>query len=488
MSTKTENKARPQRKATLAESLIVIAFMLFVLCFGSGVAGINVRVCLIICIFFDMFMAWRMGYKWSDCMQTISKKIGPLSTLFMILLGIGFVIGTWMMAGTVPVLVAWMAEAINPNFTIMLTFLFCAVLAAAIGSNFTTGGTIGLVMFNVAMVQGLPPVVAAAAAASGSAFGSYLSPVADQPNNCASVCGYKTNDVIKELSLPVGIAVVITCIIYFIIGLQGNTEIDVAAQTADLVNAVFDGYSGSLVILLPILVVVVMSFTSLPSFVTLFASGLMAALVGIFVQGFTFKDATTVAWSGFKGAMLGEDVLPMLSTLVSRGGMSSMLEGIIFIFLCVVCTSMMSHMGCFDFLGKVFGNFKTIGGLNVFANIYVMLCALVTADMAPVHVIVSETLMKPYAKLGYSPKKAMAVSIAASRWITLCLPWSFPAVYMATLFDQSVVAMIPAAVFHPLVIIAQIVLTYIGVGNKKLTAEEAERFGIALPEAETAQS
>ena len=92
--------------------------------------------------------------------------------------------------------------------------------------------------------------------------------------------------------------------------------------------------------------------------------------------------------------------------------------------------------------------------------------------------------MKPYAKLGYSPKKAMAVSIASSRWITLCLPWSFPAVYMATLFDQSVVAMIPAAVFHPLVIIAQIVLTYIGIGNKKLTAEEAQRFGVALPEAE----
>lgn len=478
---KKEKQPREKRQATLAESLIIIVFMLLVLCFGSGVAGINVRVCLVVCIFFDIFMAWRMGHSWADCMPTIASKIGPLSTLFLILLGIGFVIGTWMMSGTVPVVVAWMAKAINPKLTIMLTFLFCAVLASAIGSNFTTGGTIGLVMFNVAMVQGLPPVVAAAAAASGSAFGSYLSPVADQPNNCASVCGYKTNDVIKELALPVGIAVVITCVVYFFIGLRGNADIDVAAQTADLTNAVFSSYSGNIVILLPVLVVVLLSFTSLPSFVTLFASGTTAALVGIFVQGFTFKDATTVAWSGFKGSMLGEEVLPMLSSLVSRGGMSSMLEGVIFIFLCVICTSMMSYLGCFEFLGKVFGSFKSIGGLNVFSNLYVMLCALVTADMAPVHVIVSETVMEPYAKLGYSPKKAMAVSIAASRWITLCLPWSFPAVYMATLYDQSVVSMIPAAIFHPLVIVAQIVLTYIGIGNKKLSQEEAERFGVPVP-------
>lgn len=475
---KKEKQPREKRQATLAESLIIIVFMLLVLCFGSGVAGINVRVCLVVCIFFDIFMAWRMGHTWADCMPTIASKIGPLSTLFLILLGIGFVIGTWMMSGTVPVVVAWMAKAINPKLTIMLTFLFCAILASAIGSNFTTGGTIGLVMFNVAMVQGLPPVVAAAAAASGSAFGSYLSPVADQPNNCASVCGYKTNDVIKELALPVGIAVVITCVVYFFIGLRGNADIDVAAQTADLTNAVFSSYSGNIVILLPVLVVVVLSFTSLPSFVTLFASGTTAALVGIFVQGFTFKDATTVAWSGFKGTMLGEEVLPMLSSLVSRGGMSSMLEGVIFIFLCVICTSMMSYLGCFEFLGKVFGSFKSIGSLNVFSNLYVMLCALVTADMAPVHVIVSETVMEPYAKLGYSPKKAMAVSIAASRWITLCLPWSFPAVYMATLYGQSVVSMIPAAIFHPLVIVAQIILTYIGIGNKKLSKEEAERFHV----------
>ena len=483
MSNKVKKVPRTKRKASLTESIIVIVFMLAVLCFVSGVLGVNVRVCLVICILFDMFMAWRLGYNWSDLMETISKKIGPLSTLFMILLGIGFVIGTWMMSGTVPILVAWMAEAVNPNFTIVLTFLFCAVLATAIGSNFTTGGTIGLVMFNVAMVQGLPAVVAAAAAASGSAFGSYLSPVADQPNNCASVCGYKTNDVIKELALPVGIAVVLTCIVYFFIGLNGNTDIDVSAQTADLVNAVFTSYSGSIIVLLPILVVVLLSFTSIPSFLTLFASGLTAAIVGVFIQGFTFNDIAMVSWSGFSGSMLGEDVLPMLSSLVSRGGMSSMLEGVIFIFLCVVCTSIMSHIGCFDFLGRVFGNFKTLGGLNLFANIYVMACALVTADMAPVHVIVSETLMKPYAKLGYSPKKAMAVSIAASRWITLCLPWSFPAVYMATLYDQSVVSMIPAAVFHPLVIIAQIVLTYVGIGNKRLSPEEAQRFGVTLPEA-----
>ena len=480
--TKKEKIARPKRKATLAESLIIILFMLCVLCFGSGVAGINVRTCLVVCIFFDIFMAWRMGYSWADCLPAISAKVGPLANLFMILLGIGFVIGTWMMSGSVPVLVAWMAKAINPKYTIMLTFLFCSILASAIGSNFTTGGTLGLVMFNVAMVQGLPPVIAAAAAASGSAFGSYLSPVADQPNNCSSICGYKVNDVIKELALPVGIGVIITCIIYFVIGLRGNADIDVAAQTAELTEAVFSSFNGSIIILLPILVVIVLSLLSVPSVITLFTSGLSAMLVGMFVQGFSFKDATTIAWSGFKGSMLGDEIAPVLSSLVSRGGMSSMLEGIIFIFLCVVCTSMMSYLGCFDFLGKVFGNFKTIGGLNLFANFYVMLCALVTADMAPVHVIVSETLMKPYAKLGYSPRKAMAVSIASSRWITLCLPWSFPAVYMATLYGQSVVSMIPAAVFHPLVIIAQILLTFLGIGNVKISREEAEKYGVTYPE------
>ena len=73
--------------------------------------------------------------------------------MMVIMLGIGFVIGTWVFAGTVPVMIGWLAELISVKYVLVLSFVFCGIIAMIISILQCNDGIIGVIMLGVATIQ-----------------------------------------------------------------------------------------------------------------------------------------------------------------------------------------------------------------------------------------------------------------------------------------------------------------------------------------------
>ena len=169
---------RIQRRPSLAETGITILFMLAALIVLYAVIGMDLKITLLLVLVFNVFMAWRCGVSFKAMEKAIGDRIGSLAFFMLVLLGIGFLIGTFLCSGTIPVLVVWLVELINPKIVLLLCLVLPSILALAVCSSFAAMGTLGIIMFSVATMVGIPPAMAAAACICGANFGQYFSPLA----------------------------------------------------------------------------------------------------------------------------------------------------------------------------------------------------------------------------------------------------------------------------------------------------------------------
>ena len=108
----------------------------------------------------------KNGHKWKDIEQGIVNGISMALGACLILLAVGSLIGTWMLAGTVPTLIYYGLELLNPSFFYAATCLICAVVAMSIGSSWTTAATVGVALMGVASGMGMSEAVTAGAVIS----------------------------------------------------------------------------------------------------------------------------------------------------------------------------------------------------------------------------------------------------------------------------------------------------------------------------------
>ena len=114
-------------------------------------------------------------------------------------------------------------------------------------------------------------------------------------------------------------------------------------------ETVFTCFKNSPIVLLPAVVLFLLVIKKVDVIPTLFTSGIVALLVGIFYQGFSIQAAFSSAYSGFNTSMLnlpeGTELMPQFVSLVSRGGMFSMADFLISIPI------MMAYCGVLQTIG-----------------------------------------------------------------------------------------------------------------------------------------
>ncbi|MFP3449745.1 Na+/H+ antiporter NhaC family protein, partial [Pseudomonas sp. SIMBA_067] len=79
-----------------------------------------------------------------------------------------------LLSGTVPTLICYGLQIINPSWFDAASCLICGIVAMSIGSSWTTAATIGVALLGVASGLGLEPTVTAGAVISGAYFGDKL--------------------------------------------------------------------------------------------------------------------------------------------------------------------------------------------------------------------------------------------------------------------------------------------------------------------------
>ncbi len=73
-------------------------------------------------------------------MEGVSQAMAAI----FILLGVGALVGTWSMAGTIATIAHYGIQFLDPNWYYLAAAFFCGILALSIGSARTEAGTLGV--------------------------------------------------------------------------------------------------------------------------------------------------------------------------------------------------------------------------------------------------------------------------------------------------------------------------------------------------------
>ena len=67
-------------------------------------------------------IAIYLGYTWDDIMDSIVSKLSKTMPAIFILIIVGFMIGSWMIGGTIPMMVFYGLKLISRNIWLLLHF------------------------------------------------------------------------------------------------------------------------------------------------------------------------------------------------------------------------------------------------------------------------------------------------------------------------------------------------------------------------------
>ena len=110
--------------------------------FGDSSSGGPNQIALLLAMGVASIIGIKNGFSWKQIEQGIvgiSLSLGAI----LILLSVGALIGTWLLAGT-PSLIYYGLELIDPSLFYFVTCIVCAIVAMSIGSSWTTAATVGV--------------------------------------------------------------------------------------------------------------------------------------------------------------------------------------------------------------------------------------------------------------------------------------------------------------------------------------------------------
>ena len=128
-------KERAKRLPTFAESITPIVAMLLILTIGKGVFGYSTEPLLIMVAAIAAFIAFRVGITWDEMMDEICTKIAKGMPAILILVCVGAMVGTWMASGTIPMMIYYGVQIVNPKFMLVTAFLIEAVVSVVTGTS-----------------------------------------------------------------------------------------------------------------------------------------------------------------------------------------------------------------------------------------------------------------------------------------------------------------------------------------------------------------
>ena len=396
-------------------------------------------------------VARKAGAGWQEIQQETGRQIADALPAILILLTIGALIGSWMFSGTIPMMVVLGIDLIDPRFMVLTAFVATAVMSLISGTSWGSAGTIGVALMGAAQAMGLPLAPVAGAVVSGAYFGDKLSPLSDMTNIAAIGAGADLYDHIRCMlwtSLPAAAIAIVT---FAGLGLAGVSSGTLASSDAALIKGELVGaFDLGPLAALPLLVALVGIALRKPPALVILASSVLALIVGIFGQGFSFVGAVASFVDGFSAAanLTGAEFTPSVENLLNRGGLMSMSGTLLFIIAAFLLAAGMKVSGAIDRL------------LNALLDLVQSVVSLVAAAMAAGAIMVAMTshggvtalivgglFRRPFAERDLEPQY-LSRTIEDSVTVTEPLmPWTVSGVFMASTLGVPTLALAPWAVF-----------------------------------------
>lgn len=478
-----EKRALPQPRLAVAFVPVVTTLAIFV--GGIGILEYPAELMLIFAaIVFTIFAACH-GIGLNQVLTNMGEKIKRALPGILILLSIGMLIGTWMAAGTIPLMINYGLELINPSYLYVLSFVVTAIVATFTGTSWGAAGTIGVALIGVASTMDLSLAITAGAVVSGAYFGDKLSPLSDTTNMSSLAAGANLYEHIRHMLYTAVPSSVVAIVVFLLAGLSidaGSADLHTIDRTVNEVQGLF---TLNPALLLPPVVVLVGSVMRKSPLIVLFVSSMTAVVLAVLVQGFSVTDTFNAAVSGFTTDVLPGNVSDTLTELLNRGGLYSMYSSAFFVFCAFFFAAALEKSGVLHLLlSKLIDKLRSTGNLVTATLLSGFTVINGTSNALVTYFLINDLYGKAFKKRNLHPvnlSRSMEDSITITE---VLMPWTVSGAFFASTLGVTNFDFLPWAVFCWSGIVFSALLAYLSPlpRNFGIRHQEPE------PEAEPAKS
>ncbi len=391
-------------------------------------------------------------------LEEVSESIKSATGAILILLMVGALAGTWLISGIIPSMMYYGLQILNPNIFLAACVIICSITSIATGSSWTTAATVGIALIGIGNALGISLGMTAGAVLSGAYFGDKMSPLSDTTNLTPIMAGGELFSHIKYMTLTTVPTVIITLIVFIIIGFTIDTK--GVADTSVILQAINSSFliSGWLFIVPVVLILLIVKKT--PPLVALIIGTLLGGIVAVIAQPEVVKDIAGAdsltfesAYKGIMNAMTVDTAIETsndsLNELFSSGGMSGMLGTVWLIICAVVFGGVMDAIGALSKISKALLSLAT-STFGLFASTVISCLAInITAsDQYLALVVPGKMFKKAYEDRGLAPENLSRTLEDSGTVTSPLIPWNTCGAYHSSVLGVSVFDYFFYAIFN----------------------------------------
>ena len=383
-----------------------------------------------------------LGFKWETIQESIILKLSRGFPAILILFSIGVIIGTWMVSGTIPMLIYYGINLINPNYIYLLAFLIPIVFSMLTGTSWGSIGTIGVVIIGVSSVINANLGITAGAIVGGAFFGDKLSPLSDTTNLAAMATEVDLYKHINSMMVTTFPSALLAGIIYFFLGfiyppIGDEINSSLVNETLESISSMFNF---NIWLLIPPLIVLAGSIKKLATLPTLLTSSISAAFIALIFQPYSSANIMSSIHKGFNAEMAYwiNSSTDNINILFSRGGLYELNEAIIFsimVFVFIGTIDLIDSMP--SIVDRVFSLVKTKAGLIVSSLLTTGFTNSITSNQSATSFIIGDAFKRRYDKYKIS-RKVLSRSIEDyGTMLESLIPWHATTIFLTATLGVS---------------------------------------------------
>jgi NhaC family Na+:H+ antiporter len=360
----------------------------------------------------------------------------------LIMLSVGILIGAWMASGTIPMVIYYGLKLISPKFFLVTACLVCSITAIATGTSWGTVGTVGVAFIGIAMGLGMPLGPAAGAIVAGAYFGDKMSPLSDIPNLATVISGSNLFDHIKHMMWSAVPAWLAGLAIYFAVGLKYGAGAIQSERMTLITDTLRTSFRFNVLLLLPMAIIFYFAIAKKPTIPAMILSSLVAGILAVIFQ----KASVSVVATAMNSGLPARTGVELVDTLLSKGGMMSMMETQLIAFTAFSFGGIMQKTGCLAvILDRVMRFTREVWSLVVTTIGTAVLSAMITGSSYLSMIIPADLLAPVYREKKLAAKNLSRTIEESGGIIVPLIPWSMAGVYITGTIGVSTFAYLPWA-------------------------------------------
>lgn len=466
----------PERRPSLAQALVPVLGVIVFLGVGSGYLGLDPHGPLLWSVVLTGLVGrYWLGLSWDDLYDGIADGLLMGLQAVLILFTIYALIATWVSSGTIPGLMYYGLSILTPTIFLPAAALLAAVVAFAIGSSWTTAGTLGVAFVGIGSGLGIPEPMTAGAILTGAYAGDKQSPLSDTTNLAAAVTNTDLYDHIRAMRWGTLFALGGSVLLYAALGLRASGSIP-TGQVGEIQGALASTYDLSLFVFLPLVVTFGLALYGFPALPTLVAGVFAGVFTTILVQGVGF----TAAWDVFLNGTNPETGTALVTDLLASDGLAGSAWTISVVVAALSLGGLLEGTGTLAVLAHYLARgVRSASGLVVTTGISAFFVNLLSAQQYMAIVIPGMSLRNLYDEYDLESENLSRAVEAAGTPTGALIPWHAGGVYMATVFGVPTLEYAPYYFFAFLSPAILFVMGLTGWGITHKTAREAGTAAVA---------